>query len=92
MDDAILIAAYLSQEKAKNQRSMVDRAKMMLYHARLLNMRMYLKPRHFLHAPALFKSVLEAPWYVMYRVGSDSDFITAISLTRSSFENLLSSF
>jgi hypothetical protein len=41
---------------------------------------------------ALFKSVLEAPWYVMYRVGSDSDFITAISLTRSSFENQLSSF
>jgi hypothetical protein len=28
----------------------------------------------------------------MYRVGSDSDFITAISLTRSSFENQLSSF
>jgi DDE superfamily endonuclease len=92
MDDAILIAAYLSQEKAKKQRSMVDQAKMMLYHARLLKMRMYLKPRHFLHASALFKSVLEAPWYVMYRVGSDSDFITAISLTRSSFENLLSSF
>jgi hypothetical protein len=50
MDDAILIAAYLSQEKAKKQRSMVDQAKLMLHHARLLKMRMYLKPRHFLHA------------------------------------------
>lgn len=91
MDEEYFIAEYLRRKKVKKQRT-TDKAKMMLYHARLLKLRMYLKPRHFLHASALLKCVVQAPWYVMYREGSDSDFITAISLTRDSFEYLLSNF
>ena len=92
MDESLIVFQYLRREKAKKHQRKIDRIKMILLHAELLKMRMYLKPRHFLHASALFKSVREAPWYVMYRDGTDSDFISAISLTRASFENLLSNF
>lgn len=60
--------------------------------ALLYRKRMYLKERNFLHSAALFKSVVEAPWYKMYRDGSDSDFVAATSLTRASFEYLLTEF
>ena len=92
MDESLIVFQYLRREKAKKHQRKIDHVKMILLHAKLLKMRMYLKPRHFLHASALFKSVREAPWYVMYRDGTDSDFISAISLTRASFENLLSNF
>lgn len=36
--------------------------------------------------------VKESPWYVMYREGQDSDLIAAISLSRASFEYLVSRF
>jgi hypothetical protein len=57
-----------------------------------LNLKMYMRDRHFLRSGALFPSVREAPWYVMYREGCDADFISAISLNRMSFEYLLSRF
>lgn len=64
----------------------------MINYAKLLKLRMTIKSRHFLHSDALLQSVVQAPWYVMYRNGSDSDFVPAISLTRDSFERLLLSF
>jgi hypothetical protein len=54
--------------------------------------RLYLKERNFLHSAALLNSVIEAPWCKMYRDGPDSDFIAATSLTRASFECLLTEF
>ena len=68
------------------------RAKKVLAMALLLRFKFYLRDRNFLHSAALFPSVREAPWYVLYRDGCDSDLLSAISLTRSSFEYLLSRF
>ena len=58
----------------------------------LLKIKMYMRDRYFLHSAALLPSVREAPWYVMYHEGSDSDLVSATSLTRRSFEYLLSRF
>ena len=47
------------------------------------------------HAETFSNEYMKAicfPWYVMYREGSDSDLIAAISLTRASFDLLLSRF
>lgn len=55
-------------------------------------MQLSLRDRHFLHSDALLKNVRQAPWYVLYRDGSDSDLIAVISLTRLSFEKLLAAF
>ena len=68
------------------------RARKLIAFVTLLKLRMYLRDRHFLRASSLFLSVKEAPWYIMYRNGSDSELISVISLTRNSFEYLLSKF
>ena len=58
----------------------------------LLRLRLYLRDRTFIRSAALFSMVRESPWYVMYKDGQDSDLIAAISLSRGSFEYLLSRF
>ena len=60
--------------------------------AYLLRLRLYLRDRIFLRSGALLPMVRESPWYVMYRDGQDTDLIAAISLSRGSFEYLLSRF
>ena len=79
---------HLLREAQKRRR----RAKMLFAIAFLRKMRMYLRDRHFLRSNALFQTVTKAPWYTLYAKGSDSDFITTVSLTRESFELLLSRF
>ena len=91
MLELCMIAHYFLRLKAKKSRARFE-AKRMINYARLLKLRMSVKARHFLHSNALLQCVVQAPWYVMYRNGSDSDFISAISLTRDSFELLLSRF
>ena len=54
-----------------------------------MKFRMYLKDRHFLRSSALLTTVKKASWYAD---GRDSDLIATISLTRDSFEMLLSKF
>ena len=58
----------------------------------LLKFRMYLKERHFLRSSALLSTVRKSLWYTLYAHGGDSDFIATVSLTRASFELLLSRF
>ena len=86
-----MIANYFLLLKVKKRRAKFQAERMIAY-ARLLKLRMSLRSRHFLHSNALLPCVVNAPWYVMYRNGSDSDLISAISLTRDSFEHLLSRF
>ena len=90
MLEMCMIANFL-RLKAKKRRAKFQAERMIAY-ARLLKLRMSLRSRHFLHADALLQCVVHAPWYVMYRNGSDSDLISAISLSRESFEYLLSRF
>ena len=68
------------------------RAKALYAMAFFLKMRLYLRDRHFLKAKALLTTVIKEPWYTLYTKGCDSDFISTVSLTRESFEILLSRF
>ena len=77
MLEMCMIANFL-RLKAKKRRAKFQAERMIAY-ARLLKLRMSLRSRHFLHADALLQCVVHAPWYVMYRNGSDSDLISAIS-------------
>ena len=76
----------------RKQQRRRTRVKKVMVMALLLKLKFYLKDRNFLRSAALFPSVREAPWYVLYREGCDSDLLSATSLTRSSFEYLLSRF
>ena len=58
----------------------------------LLKLRMYMRDRHFLRSTALLPTVMRSPWYTLYAKGRDSDLIATISLTRASFDLLLSKF
>ena len=46
----------------------------------------------FVHSKALLKCVTKSPWYKLYSDGDDCDLVNVISLTRASFEKLLSEF
>ena len=91
MLEQCLIANYFLRLKVKKSQAKFQ-AERMINYARLLKLRLTLKSRHYLHSNALLQCVKQAPWYVLYRNGSDSDLISAISLTRDSFEHLLSRF
>ena len=45
-----------------------------------------------LRSTALLPTVMRSPWYTLYAKGRDSDLIATISLTRASFDLLLSKF
>ena len=75
----------------KQQRKRL-RARKVMAMVLLLKIKMYMRDRNFLHSAALLPSVREAPWYVMYREVCDLDLLSASSLTRRSFEYLLSRF
>ena len=75
----------------KQQRKRL-RARKVMAMVLLLKIKLYVRDRNFLHSAALLPSVREAPWYVMYREGCDLDLLSATSLTRRSFEYLLSRF
>ena len=49
-----------------------------------------MRDRHFLKSTALLPIVMRSPWYTLYAGGRDSDLIATTSLTRASFELLLS--
>ena len=55
-------------------------------------LKMFIRERNFLHSQSLLKYVTLCPWYKLYRDGDDSDLVAVISLTRASFEHLLSEF
>lgn len=59
---------------------------------KLIYLKLTLRDRYKLHSKALLKNVSDSPWYTLYANGDDSDLITAISLTRASFEKLLDAF
>lgn len=68
------------------------RARVLFALGLLLKLRMYVKDRHFLRSEALLSSVRKSSWYTLYAEGRDSDFIATTSLTRASFDYLLSRF
>ena len=53
---------------------------------------MFVRERNFLHSKALLKCVTKCPWYKLYSDGDDSDLVNVISITRASFEKVLSEF
>ena len=73
-------------QRAKRQ------AKLLVALGLLLKLRMYMRDRHFLRSNALLSTVKKSSWYTLYAEGRDSDLIATISLTRASFELLLSKF
>ena len=92
MDLLITLILAKQRRKLRVRKAKCKYAGIVMQQALLYRKRLYLKERNFLHSAALFNSVVEAPWYKMYRDGSDSDFVTATSLTRASFEYLLIEF
>ena len=84
-----MIEIILLVRKAQQTRK---RAKFLFALGLMLKIRMYLKERHFLRSSALLSTVRKSPWYTLYDHGRNSDFIATISLTRASFELLLSRF
>lgn len=58
----------------------------------LLRARYFLKSGVFLHSHALMNSVTDSPWYIIWRNGTDNDFLSITSLTRRSFGYLLTKF
>ena len=90
MDSELLQVVYMLQRRMVIRKKAFTRKNLQLLI--LLRHRMHCRDRHFLRSQALFLSVNQCPWYVMYREGSDSDLIAAISLTRASFNLLLSRF
>lgn len=84
-----MIAMILLVRRAQQARK---RARTLFALGLLLKFRMYLKERNFLRSSALLSTVRKSPWYTLYALGRDSDFIATVSLTRASFELLLSRF
>ena len=88
-DISVMIAEVYIVRRSKRRKLNLKRVLVMAY---LLRFRQYLRDRIFIRSGALLSMVKESPWYVMYRNGQDSDLISATSLSRGSFDYLLSRF